>query len=382
MEGIVAVRALDRSTIEIETQHRDARLPRKLANVPIFSVAAYQRMGRLDFSKAPVGTGSYRVESWAEGNNRVVLRGVPTSWQAPEQVDRVEIVVVPDVSSRLQSLLSGETDLANAVDPDAISAIARAGHKVSIQPGPMVLALALRTAEDAAKPLKDVRVRRALNMAIDRGNISRNLMMGTMPPATQVATPDVLGYNPDLEPFPLDRERARALLAEAGYPNGFGMVAGLMTGEVPGDRLMFQQMAQDLETIGVRVELRNIPTTDMLRRRASRSWDGIDAFSTLWSNYRLGDTSRSAEQFSCLDPTSSFCDPAMAELITTSNEELDLAKREVLLKDITARFQDLAPSILLVQFSSIDGISARVEDFRHSTGNMKFAKIRITEARK
>jgi peptide/nickel transport system substrate-binding protein len=216
---------------------------------------------------------------------------------------------------------------------------------------------------------------------IDRTNISRNLMLGSMPPATQVATPEVLGYNADIEPYLLDRARARALLAEAGYPNGFRMVAGLSTGEVPGDRLIYQQMAQDLETIGVAVELRSIPTTDMLRRRASRSWEGIDAFSTLWSNYRLGDTSRSAEQFSCLDPTSSFCEPGMAELIKASNEELDPGRRELMLKDITVRFQDLAPSVVLVQFSSIDGLAARVEEFPHSTGNMKFTKVRLKRTR-
>jgi len=374
VNGIVDVRERDGNKIEIRTKNRDARIARKLANVFIFSASELQRLGRAAFAKAPVGTGSFRPEHWSSGGNRVVLRSVESSWRPSQQIDRIEILVVPDASARLQSLLSGQTDFANAIDPDSIAVIEAAGHKVSVVPGTMVLSLALRTQGDAALPLRDPRVRVALNMAVNRSAISQKLLLGTMPPATQIATPGVVGYDPDLEPYPFDPDRARRLLAEAGYRDGFRMVAGLMSGQVPGDVLIYQRLAQDLAAVGVNLELRNYSANEMLRRRTSGLWDGIDAFQSLWSHYRLGDVSRAAEQFSCIDPYSSFCDPDMVELIERSNQEMDQHRREVLLKQITGRFQELAPTILLFQFAGVDGLSKRVKVIPQSTGRINFVR--------
>jgi peptide/nickel transport system substrate-binding protein len=285
---------------------------------------------------------------------------VPTSWRASRDVDRIEIIVVPDPATRLQNLLSGGTDIANAIDPDQIPTIKAAGFGVSVIPGPMALGIALRTADDAAQALKDRRVRWALNLAIDRDTITEHLLLNTMQPATQFAAPDVLGFDPSVEPFTFDLERARRLLADAGYAAGFKLKGYVVVGQFPGDALIFQQVVRDLQTIGVQMELRTLPFTEFSRRQSEREWAGTDFHSALISHYRLGDISQAAETLSCLDERSSFCDPAMATLIAESHKELNPDARERALKTINARFQYHAPVLLITRYASINALSKRI----------------------
>ncbi len=382
VRGISDVRALSNEVIEITTHQKEARLARNLSNVHIFSVAAFEHYGRTEFSKFPVGTGPYEPESWASDGKGVVLTYVPTSWRKSRGVDRVEIIVVPDSTARLQNMLSGGTDISSNLDPDSIPTIEMAGYKVSVKPAPIILSLALRTNGDAASPLHDRRVRLSLNMAIDRESISQHLLRGTMEPATQFATPEALGFDPTIEAYPFDRDRAKRLLAEAGYENGFALKGMIMAGAFPGDTLIFQQVVQDLALIGVKVELSNLPVMEYMRRRLANTWDGVGIISSLLSHYRQGDISMAAELFTCVDPRSTFCDPAMEidDLLSASDQEMDPLARERLLKSLNARLHYLAPAILISRYAAVDALSKRVvtlPDF--PAGKMRFEEIEVVE---
>ncbi len=377
---IRGVRALSDYEIEITTRQKDARLARKLSNVSIFSVPAFKRLGRTEFSKFPVGTGPFTPQSWSNSGAHVVLQRVPTSWRVSNQVDQVEIAVIPDSTARLQSILSNGTDIAVNIDPDQIPTIEDAGFKVSVRPGPILLAIALRTSEGATLPLKDRKVRMALNMAIDRESISQHLLSNTMEPATQLGTPEALGYDPTIEPYTYDPDQAMKLLAEAGYPNGFELAGTVMTGQFPGDTLIFQKVVQDLGSIGVKAVLGTLPVIEFIRRRTSNNWDGIDAISTLLSHYRNGDISAAAELLSCYEPRSTFCDPTMDKMLIRSHKEMNVAAREELLQVVNARLQYLAPTILVTRFSAVDAVSKRISKFPlFPPGKMKFEHMEVVE---
>lgn len=377
--GIIGVRALSENEVEITTLQKDARLDRKLSNVNIFNVPAFQSLGRTEFSKFPVGTGPFKPESWSSDGKGVVLRSVPNSWRASRHVDRVEFIVVPDASARLQSLLSGGTDISNAIDPDMISTIESAGYKISVRPGAIILAMALRTNEGVAA-LNDRRVRLALNMAVDRESISQNLLMGTMESATQFATPEAVGYDPDIEPYAFNPDRAKKLLSEAGYPNGFQLTAIVMPGQFPGDTLIYQQVAQNLRMIGVNVELGTLPVIEFIRRRTANNWNEVDVLSTLISHYQLGDISQAAELFSCHDPRTTLCDTTIDDLLHRSNREMNPVARENILKTMNARFQYLAPTILVSRFAAVDALSKRIPGIPESPpGMMRFEQMVIDE---
>lgn len=377
---ISSVRALSDDEVEITTHQNDARLDRKLSSVSIFNAAALKRLGRTGFSKSPVGTGPFTPESWSNDGTRVVLRHVPTSWRKSPHVDRVEIAVVPDATARLQSILSGGTDVSTNLDPDLIPTIEEAGLSVSVRPGPTVLAIALRTSDGAAEPLADNRVRLALNMAIDRDNIAQFLLRGTMEPATQLATPDVIGYDAALEPYAYDPDAARTLLSEAGYPDGFELAGTVMTGQFPADTLIFQQIVQDLRAIGVRVTLGTLPVIEFIRRRTTNTWEGIDVLSTLLSHYRLGDISGAAELLSCADPRSTFCDRATHEILVRSHQEMNLTAREEMLKTVNTRIHNLAPIIVISRYSAIDALSPRIARFPNfPMGKMRFEQFQMVD---
>lgn len=379
---ISGVRALSEDEIEITTRQNDARLDRKLSSVSIFNVAALKRLGRVAFSKSPVGTGPFTPESWSNDGTRVVLKHVPTSWRESSQVERVEIAVVPDATARLQSILSGGTDISTNLDPDLIPTIESAGLNISVRPGPTILALALRTSDGAADALQDNRVRQALNMAIDRDSIAQYLLRGTMEPTTQLATPDVLGHDPSIEPYAYVPDQAKKLLREAGYPNGFVLAGTVMTGQFPADTLIFQQVVQNLNAIGVRVVLGTLPVIEFIRRRSANTWEGIDMVSTLLSHYRFGDISGAAELLSCADPRSTFCDPITHELLARSHQEMNPAAREQLLKTVNLRLHHLAPMIVITRYSAIDALSKRISKFPlFPMGKMRFEQFELTESR-
>ena len=380
IDGIAGVRALSDDEVEVTTLQKDSGLARKLANVNIFSVDAFERLGRTEFAKTPVGTGPFKPESWSSEGNRVVLISVPSSWRKSEQVDRVEIVFIPDSSARLQNVLSGGTDISMNIDPDLIPTIEQAGYAVSVRPGPIYLTMALRTGEDAAEPLRDRRVRLAMNIAIDRESISRYLLRGTMEPATQYATPGILGFDPAIEPYAFDRKRAKKLLAEAGYPNGFALNGMVMTGQFPADTLIFQQVAQDLGTIGVDVELGTLPVIEFIRRRTTNSWDDVDLISSILSSYRMGDISLTAVLFSCSDPRSTFCDPAMDELLERANQEMEPIARGNILRAVNAQLHHAAPAILISRYSLVVALSKRIVKFpEFPSGKMRFEQMMIAE---
>ncbi len=377
---ISGVRALSDDEVEITTRQNDSRLDRKLSNVSIFSVSALQRLGRTEFSKHPVGTGPFTPESWSNDGTRVVLKNAPTSWRASRQVEQVEIAVVPDATARLQSILSSGTDVSANLDPDLIPTIEEAGLNVSVRPGPLILAIALRTSEGAAEPLKDRRVRLALNLAVDRESISQHLLQGTMVPATQLATPETVGYDPSLETYGYDPDQARKLLVEAGYANGFDLAGTVMTGQFPADSLIFQQVVQNLDAIGVHVVLGTLPVIEFIRRRSANTWPGTDMLSTLLGHYRFGDISRAAELLSCTDPMSTFCDPETDELLYRSHQEMNPAVREQLLKSVNARLNHLAPLLIISQYSAIDALSKRISKFpMFPMGKMRFEQFEIGE---
>lgn len=377
---ISGVRALSDDEIEITTRQKDARLDRKLSNVSIFSVPALKRLGRTEFSKFPVGTGPFTPQSWSNSGTRVVLKRVPTSWRVSNQVDQVEIAVIPDSTARLQSILSNGTDIATNIDPDQIPTIEGAGFNVRVRPGPIVLAIALRTSEGSTLPLQDRRVRLALNMAIDREGISQHLLSNTMEPATQLGTPEALGYDPAIEPYAYDPDQAMKLLAEAGYSNGFELSGTVMTGQFPGDTLIFQKVVQDLELIGIKVALGTLPVIEFIRRRSANKWDGVDLISTLLSHYRGGDISGAAELFSCYEPRSTFCDPTMDQMLVRSHKEMNEAAREDLLRAVNARLQYLAPTILISRYSAIDALSKRISKYpQFPAGKMRFEQMEVIE---
>jgi peptide/nickel transport system substrate-binding protein len=356
MGTIVGYRARNAFTVEITTTDPDPLLPNRMSQLPIIELKAWAALGQEGYARTPIGTGPYTVESWGGNNTRPILVVAETSWRKVKHIKRVEMRVMPDPGSRVNGLLSDQLDMAVSITSDDIATLE--AYDITIQPStnPSILSIAFRTVRPDDSPIKDARVRRAINYAVDKDSIAKFILGGTARVAHQPSTPELIGYNPDAEPFDYNPEKAKELLADAGYPDGFPLKFSVYAGILPNDTLIFQKVAQDLAAIGVQVELRQLSFPDYVRRLFNADWEDTDGFSIGWMNIQLWDPQKSFEQFSCAYTAAFYCDEESMPLISAAASEMDPVKREALLKDIVLRLRDQGAALWLLELSTMSGL--------------------------
>lgn len=219
--GIDKVEVLDRYKVRITMKSDDALIARRFASYPaqIESKAAFDKVGDWDvWAKAPVGTGPYKITEFAFGE-RVVIEAFKDYWGADKDsaaADTVTFVAVPEISTRIAGLRSGQFDMITEVSPDEIEEIENAdGTHVAGGPVLNIRGLIYDSSNDV---LADPRIRQAMNLAIDRQAIVDGLYYGktNVPHGWQM---DVFGdmYLADRPVPEFNLDRAKALLKDAGY---------------------------------------------------------------------------------------------------------------------------------------------------------------------
>lgn len=373
-------RALDDLTVEIETVEPDAILPKRLATVMVVDPDHWDEVGVDGYTLAPIGTGPFRLIGFGRGNATATLEANPRSWRAPKSVDTLEYRLVGDKTSRIQGLLSGQVDLITGLHVDDVAILETQGFAVSVRTNPQVKSIALpNVLHEDGHPLEDVRVRQAMNYAVDKKSIAKFIMFDYAEVASQGVTSATIGFNPNLEPYSYNPERARALLAEAGYPNGFAMNIEVATDTTTPDSLMYQKVEQDLESIGIDVTLRAIPFSDYSSKYATSEWGDADAFNLIWNNSAFQDPIRPIEYFSCLRANPFFCVPELVEPIKRSNAEIDSGKRDLLLQSIMAELHALAPAIWLTNAVYTSAYGERIAEFKSRPTGVLFEELTVTD---
>ncbi|MSQ87574.1 MAG: hypothetical protein EXR10_12225 [Alphaproteobacteria bacterium] len=366
VRNIRAVRVVDHLTVVVETTVPDAILPKRLSLVYIVAPEAWAQMGPEAFAQTPSGTGSFVVTNWGRGTGRIVMNANRTSWRKPAQIDTVDLYVVPDQTSRLQALQSGQVDFSYNVGFDDIDALEAAGFVAEVKPVALISALALSNVRKDSL-MRDVRVRQALNLAINKQAITDVIMHGTTQPDGQGAISTVFGFNPDVHPYPFDTAAAKSLISQAGYGNGLSLRAAIWGAGLPGSDAMYSQIAQDLKAAGITIVIDKVTSPEWLALWSSGEWGAYDLISTAWNSSNLNDPIRAIEAFACRRPGAFFCAPELEPLIDASNTDFNVATREVKLRELLARFHDLAPTIYLFGQSHIYARSKRLTNitFRH-----------------
>ncbi len=362
ISGIVSAEAVDDDTVVIKTAKPDPLLPARLSGIMIVAPGAWSELGPEGFSQTPFGTGSFAVKDWGKGA-RVTLEAFQNSWRKPK-VDRLIIVNLPEDTSRVQALMSGQVDIAGNIGMDDLDMLEAAGMRTAVGGGMAVTALAIKT-EGARNPaLKDARVRQALNYAVDKEALNKALLRGLAPPAGQPASRGVTGYNPDVAAYPYDPAKAKALLAEAGYPNGFAMRFEVMVDRFPSDRAIYQTVVQSLAKIGVQLELKIVTVAAWLQNYNTGGWDKeTDGFLLSTNSAPYNDVARPMEIYSCLRPGAFTCDKAMTEKLVVANEQMDVDKRMAELNELAKLYHDAAPMIYLNDQVDLFGVSPKLEGF-------------------
>jgi peptide/nickel transport system substrate-binding protein len=253
--GIEEVRVVDARTLELHTAAHYPILLNKLAFLHVVPAGSPEEIDR------PVGTGPYRLTSYEPGR-RAVLEAYAEHWRGAPAAPRVEYWFVSDPGARLERLLAGELDLAGGGAPGGGAPREGApGFRVLSRSGLVVTYLQVNP---AAPPFSDPRVRRALDLALDREALVRETLRGHGLPVGQMVSPNVYGYAPELAPPPPDRDEARRLLAAAGHGGGLELILELREGQGSPEPIRRQ-----LAEVGVRLALVERPWSEMYPRLQS-----------------------------------------------------------------------------------------------------------------
>ena len=373
LSGVISARTRDPLTVELRTSEPDAMLPRSLAGLRIAAPGHFRKLGANAFRLDPVGTGPFKVVSWESGRVRMVAN--IDSWRPPK-VDALELLLIPEQSARLQALQSGAIDVAIGLGPDDQEALAQVDARVHRELTARVLTLAFVTVRES--PLTDPRVRLALNHAVNRQLIVDTVLAGATEPATQAAPNRAFGYDPGLTALPYDPDRARALLREAGYPDGFDMLATVTIGNAAADQQIYQPIAADLGRVGVDLELQRIPLGTLVRYFYEGNWPGL-AFSMDYSTEPSLDALRPFLFHSCLWSEPFHCDEEVVPLIVAARHEFDLDKRRELVRRVLRHHHRAPPGILLWQLPRFDGLTARIQNYRTIPGGLMLHEIELTD---
>jgi peptide/nickel transport system substrate-binding protein len=254
---IKAVTAVDDLTVRFTTERAWPLLPRFLGYYGTIVPPGYlAKSGEDALVRQPVGTGPYRFVRWVK-DDRVELEANPDFWGGKPRIGRVVFRAIPSESSRLAELLAGSVQLINLVPPELFKPIRESTRARLVEGKSLSVYFVIHNLVNIAKdrPLADRRVRQALNHAIDRQAIVTSIMHNVGRPVATFCTELMLGCDPSIPSFPYDPERARALLREAGYPNGFDFTITGTSGAYPGDRDIALAVADQLNRVGVRARV-------------------------------------------------------------------------------------------------------------------------------
>jgi peptide/nickel transport system substrate-binding protein len=195
-------------------------------NTSVLPKAYFEKVGIEGFSQKPIGTGPYMLDKWVKGEYLTLKKNPSYRVQGLPKTDEIRFTVVPDDNTRILQLQSGDIDVATYVPYNKMKELgSNPDYAVQNFPAAQVNFLTLNTAK---KPLDNVKVRQALNYAIDKQGLVNAVLNGYGTLGTSFFPSGLMHYDKSLTPYKQDLEKAKALLAEAGFASG-GIKLELLT---------------------------------------------------------------------------------------------------------------------------------------------------------
>ncbi len=371
--GGMKATAVDDLTVDIATAAPDQLLPDKLIYVPIMSKAWSEKNNALQpqnlrekqesFTALNAnGTGPFKLASRAP-DSKTVLQRVPDHWNKIE-TNVTEVVWTPIASdpTRVAALLSGELDLVVDVPAQDVARLqANPDLKIAKVDEFRTIFFGFDLKSDAPKyvdaggknPFKDVRVRQAINLAVDRDAVVRTVMRGLASPTTQILAPGNVGYDPALDKaVATNRDKAKALLAEAGYPNGFAFTFDCPNDRYINDEQVCKTMATMMSQVGLKPTLNAMPRAryfpKIWERDSSMYMMGFNSpyFDGMYSLETMLMT-RDDKKGEGIYNYSNISDPALDKEIAAARDEMDAKKRAEMMKALYKKITDEAVFVSL-----------------------------------
>ena len=340
LRSIKKVEAVGNDKVRFTLSAPFAPFPRQVSLISILPEKIYKERGA-DFARNPVGSGPYKIVEWKK-DDRLVLDAYSGYHGGAPKIAKVIFRPVPAEASRASGLLSGDLDIVPILPPALINTISKAkGIHVTKVHSNRVLYLGF----DVNNPLlKSVKLRRAIDYAIDRKAICHELLRGLGTPEGQVVAPVTFGYDKDIKPTPFDPAKARQLVKESGY-DGKPILF-----QYPNNRYAFgQEVAQAvagyLKSVGINVQMQGMEYSAFFPLWLHKKLNGIHLFgygpSIMDAELPLGSLYQSGTA------RGYWTNKEVDKLIKEQRAEADPQKRAALIGKVWEISKENAPYVML-----------------------------------
>jgi peptide/nickel transport system substrate-binding protein len=351
---------LDNHTIRFVMKKLDPLFLNRLTIYHMLPKDTFTRVGAPNFRLNPVGTGPFRFVEWVK-DDHVSVEANPAYWGGAPNIKTVVFKIVPDPATRIAALQTGEVDLVYDVPPERAAELRRdARVRIEAVPGLRIIFFAFNTRKP---PLDDVRVRQALNYAVDKRGVITRILLGYGVQRAATTSPSIAGYVPDLKPYPYDPEKAKQLLREAGHPNGFEFTLAAPRGRYLKDAEIAEAVAGQLARVGVTANLFIRPWPTFWERYLSPAKKelGDGAFFAGFGNPALDADLTYDVLHRCGSYNGYYCSPQVDRLIAQEQRIVtNPAARIKVLQQIERKLYDDAAWLFLGNYLNVYAMNARL----------------------
>jgi peptide/nickel transport system substrate-binding protein len=361
LDFVTSATVVDPLTVRIATAKPTPLLLLRLASGEQIVSKKYATDKGFDYlGLNPMGTGPYKFVEWKKADHLDLTAN--TNWWGAAggpKVKNIRFRPIPDAQVRITALQAGEVDLITNVAPEQMKQLQTDKTDVTAVPGVRVIFISLNTLDDSpAAPLKNPKVRQALNYAIDRDAIINNLLLGNGVKLSSPIPKSFFGFE-DLPQYTYDVAKAKSLLAEAGYPNGFDLEFKVPSGRYLKDKEIGEAITDFWTKIGVKVKFTAEPWAVYQPNIDKRKQP--PAFLLGWGNFSYDPDGTLYPQFYTGQLYSYYSNPTFNKLIDDERTTVDTNKRLEDFKQANKILNQDAPWIFLHQQYEIEGISKRIK---------------------
>jgi peptide/nickel transport system substrate-binding protein len=363
--SIASAKKVDDYTVDLINSVPDASTLPATSYMIIIPKKYFQSVGTKGFAAAPIGSGPYVLaEHQPNVLQRFTLRPEPHPFRKP-QPKEIDLLGMPDTSAVIAGLRTGDIDIAVTVPfvSDQLDSLAKNGLTFQKQlTGNAQYIFPWPTWQKANTPLSNVKVRQALNYAVDKQTLNQKLYRGEAKPSHNLVAPGSPFYDDSLQAFPYDPAKAKQLLAEAGYPNGFKLPTGIGYNVGPDVAQAIQGYLRD---IGVDAPLAMVEYGTYVDQ-----FNGKQASPDILQIGMIdpdGFNSSVRAYYSCTFAGAPFyCNPDFDKASAAAAAESDATKRNALFKQSLKIITDDVMTIYLLETPSYAAVSPKIKGFTYT----------------